>query len=177
MADRFEILHASDTRLSTSLSPGSARGHRGDPSCSPDTGQLASDMWPVGAGLPDNNCAAVVRQCPEEMVKTPKLHLVDSGLLATIRGLTFDRVKANRGMFGALLESFVFSEVQKLTTASDLRLAARHFRDRDGREVDVFSQRDDGMIVGIEVKASATVKTGDFSGLTALAEAAGDRFA
>ncbi|MBB3522467.1 ATP-binding protein [Rhizobium sp. BK456] len=113
----------------------------------------------------------------KRMVKTPKLHFVDSGLLATIRGLTFDRVKADRGMFGALLESFVFSEVRKLMTASDLRVAAHHFRDRDGREVDVVLERDDGMIVGIEVKASATVKTGDFSGLKALAEAAGDRFA
>ncbi len=113
----------------------------------------------------------------KRMVKTPKLHFVDSGLLATIRGLTFDRVKADRGTFGALLESFVFSEVQKLMTASDLRVAAHHFRDRDGREVDVVLERDDGMIVGIEVKASATVKTGDFSGLKALAEAAGDRFA
>lgn len=113
----------------------------------------------------------------KRMVKTPKLHFIDSGLLATIRGLTLDRVKADRGMFGALLESFVFSEVQKLMTASDLRVAAHHFRDRDGREVDVVLERDDGMIVGIEVKASATVKTGDFSGLKALAEAAGDRFA
>lgn len=113
----------------------------------------------------------------KRMVKTPKLHFVDSGLLATIRGLTFDRVKADRGMFGALLESFVFSEVQKLMTASDLRVAAHHFRDRDGREVDVVLERDDGMIVGIEVKASATVKTGDFSGLKTLAEASGSRFA
>jgi predicted AAA+ superfamily ATPase len=113
----------------------------------------------------------------KRMVKTPKLHFVDSGLLATIRGLTFDRVKADRGTFGALLESFVFSEVRKLMTASDLRVAAHHFRDRDSREVDVVLERDDGMIVGIEVKASATVKTGDFSGLKALAEAAGDRFA
>ena len=62
-------------------------------------------------------------------------------------------------------------------TASDLRVAAHHFRDRDGREVDVVLERDDGMLVGIEVKASATVKAGDFSGLKALAEASGDRFA
>lgn len=36
--------------------------------------------------------------------------------------------------FGALLESFVFAEVLKLMTASDLRLAPHHFRDRDGRD-------------------------------------------
>ncbi len=45
------------------------------------------------------------------------------------------------------------------------------------REVDIVLERDDGMIVGIEVKASTTVKAGDFSSLRALAEACGDRFA
>lgn len=113
----------------------------------------------------------------KRIVKTPKLHFVDSGLLASVRGLTFDRVKADRGTFGALLESFVFSEILKLMTASDLRLTPYHFRDRDMREVDIVLERDDGMIAGIEVKASATVKAGDFGGLRALAEACGDRFA
>ncbi len=113
----------------------------------------------------------------KRIVKTPKLHFLDSGLLASTRGLTFDRVKADRGTFGALLESFVFSEALKLTTAADLRLTPYHFRDRDMREVDIVLERDDGMIAGIEVKASATVKSGDFAGLRALAEACGDRFA
>ena len=113
----------------------------------------------------------------KRIVKTPKLHFLDSGLLASARGLTFDRVKADRGTFGALLESFVFSEVLKLMTSSDLRLTPHHFRDRDMREVDIVLERNDGMIAGIEVKASATVKSGDFAGLRALAEPCGDRFA
>ena len=112
----------------------------------------------------------------KRIVKTPKLHFLDSCLLASARGLTFDRVKADRAMFGPLLESFVFSEVLKLMTASDLRLTPHHFRDRDMREVDIVLERDDGMIAGIEVKASATVKASDFGGLRALAEACGDRF-
>jgi predicted AAA+ superfamily ATPase len=113
----------------------------------------------------------------KRIVKTPKLHFLDSGLLAAARGLTFDRIKADRGTFGALLESFVFAEVLKLMTASDLRLTPHHFRDRDMREVDIVLERDDGMIAGIEVKASATVRASDFSGLRALAAACGDRFA
>ncbi len=113
----------------------------------------------------------------KRIVKTPKLHFLDSGLLASARGLTFDRIKTDCGTFGALLESFVFSEVLKLMTGSDLRLTPYHFRDRDMREVDIVLERDDGMIAGIEVKASATVKTGDFGGLRALAEACGNRFA
>ncbi len=113
----------------------------------------------------------------KRIAKTAKLHFLDSGLLASTRGLTFDRVKADRGTFGALLESFVFSEVLKLITASDLHLTPYHFRDREMREVNIVLERDDGMIVGIEVKASATVKPGDFSGLRALAKACGNRFA
>jgi predicted AAA+ superfamily ATPase len=113
----------------------------------------------------------------KRFAKTPKLHFLDSGLLATTRGLTFDRVKANRGEFGALLESFVFSEVLKLMTDSDLRLTPYHFRDQQMHEVDIVLERDDGMIVGIEVKAAATVKSSDFAGLRTLAEACKDRFA
>jgi hypothetical protein len=73
-------------------------------------------------------------------------------------------VKADRGTFGPLLESFVFSEVLKLMAASDLRLTPHHFRDRDMRGVDIVLERDDGMIMGIEAKASATVKVSDFGG-------------
>lgn len=43
-------------------------------------------------------------------------------------------------------------------TASDLRLTPHHFRERVGREVDIVTERDDGLIAGIEVKASATVQ-------------------
>ena len=113
----------------------------------------------------------------KRIVKTPKLHFLDSGLLAAVRGLTFDRVKADRAAFGAVLESFVFSEVLKLMTGSDLRLTPYHFRDGDMREVDMVLERDDGMIVGIEVKASATVRPGDFAGIKTLARVCGDRFA
>lgn len=113
----------------------------------------------------------------KRITKTAKLHFLDTGLLATTRGLTFDKVKADRGLIGALLETFVFSEVLKLMTASGMRLSPYHFRDQQMREVDIVLERDDGMIVGIEVKASATVRSSDFGGLRTLAEACGKRFA
>jgi predicted AAA+ superfamily ATPase len=113
----------------------------------------------------------------KRIAKTPKLHFLDSGLLATARGLTFDRVKADRGSFGALLESFVFAEVLKLMDASDLRLTPYHIRDQQMHEVDIVLERDDGIVVGIEIKASATVRSSDFAGLRTLAEACKERFA
>lgn len=113
----------------------------------------------------------------KRIVKTPKLHFLDSGLLATAQGLNKERLTANRQLFGPLLESFVFSEVMKLMTASGAQLSAYHFRDQQMREVDIVLERDDGMTVGIEIKASATVKPTDFAGLRTLAEVCGEKFA
>ena len=113
----------------------------------------------------------------KRIVRTPKLHFLDSGLLAAARGLSFERVMSNRDLSGALLESFVYSEIRKLMTASDLWLTLFHFRDHMNREVDIVLERNDGLIAGIEVKASATVRSNDFSGLRVLAETCGSKFA
>lgn len=100
----------------------------------------------------------------KRITKTPKLHILDSGLLATARGLAFERVRVDRGAFGALLESFVLSEVLKRMGASHLRLSPYHFCDRDKHEVDIVLEHDEGMLFRIEVKASATVKAADIGG-------------
>ena len=113
----------------------------------------------------------------KRIAKTPKLHFLDSGLLATARGLSFDRVRRNRDLLGALLESFVFSEVLKLMSAADMPLTPYHFRDQQMQEVDIVLERADGMVAGIEVKSSATVRSADFGGLRRLAEACGQQFA
>ncbi len=113
----------------------------------------------------------------KRIARTPKLHFLDSGVLATVRGLTVDRVRRNRGEFGPLLESFVFSEILKLAAATDRDLTPWHFRDHQLREVDIVLERDDGAIAGIEVKAATTVRSSDFRGLRTLARASGERFA
>lgn len=113
----------------------------------------------------------------KRVIKTPKLHFLDPGVLSASRGLSFGRIKANRSAFGAPVESFVFAEIMKLMAWSDLRLTPFHFRDQEGHEVDIVLERDDGQVAGIEVKANATVTAGDFSGLRKLAQAAGNRFA
>ena len=112
----------------------------------------------------------------KRIVKTPKLHFLDSGLLAAVRGLNFKSIKTSRVEFGALLEIFVYSEVMKLISGTDLRLSAYHFRDQQQHEVDLVLERADGMIAGIKVKASATVTSRDFAGLQSLAAACKGRF-
>ncbi len=112
----------------------------------------------------------------KRLTKSPKLHFLDSGLLATLKDLSLDRLNRERALFGPLLESFVFGELLKLASWSDDRYAFSHFRDKDRNEVDLVIEDRRGRVVGIEVKASATVSKGDFSGLHHLAAAGGDRF-
>ncbi len=113
----------------------------------------------------------------KRIVRTPKLHFLDSGVLATVRGLSFERIKTNRVEFGALLESFVYSEIMKLISGTDMQLSAYHFRDQQQHEVDFVLERNDSTIAGIEVKASATVHSRDFAGLRSLSSACKGRFA
>jgi len=113
----------------------------------------------------------------KRLTKKPKLHFLDSGLLAALIGLTPEKVAADRGTFGAVLETFVFSEVLKLAGWSDRRLTFSHFRDKELDEVDIVLEDREGRIVGLEVKAAASVRAEDFSGLRKLEAAAGRRFA
>jgi predicted AAA+ superfamily ATPase len=86
-------------------------------------------------------------------------------------------VAADRGSFGAILETFVFSEVLKLAGWSENRLTLSHFRDKELDEVDIVIEDREGRVIGLEIKAAATVRSGDFSGLCKLAAAASRRFA
>jgi predicted AAA+ superfamily ATPase len=112
----------------------------------------------------------------KRLVKTPKLHFLDSALLAALRILSPARLASDRMVYGALLETFVFAELLKLSTWSDERADFFHFRDRYDNEVDIVIEDPRGHVVGIEVKAAATVTGADFSGLRKLAEACGKRF-
>jgi len=111
------------------------------------------------------------------LTKSPKAHFLDSGLLAALRNLSVARLKSDRMAFGAVLESFVYAELLKLAAASDEPYEFHHFRDRNGPEVDLVIENADGRIVGVEVKASATVASADFAGLRKLAEVSGANFA
>lgn len=110
----------------------------------------------------------------KRLVKTPKLHFIDSGLLAALQGLTVERLMQDRTRFGALLETFVFAELLKQAGWEADPPRASFFRTRDGEEVDVVLERDDGSLVAVEVKAAATVTAADFKGLHMLAQATGD---
>lgn len=61
-------------------------------------------------------------------------------------------------------------------TVAQTRTTLHHYRDRDGREVDLILERPDGTVVGIEVKATSTPRDAHLAGLRYLAERLGPRF-
>lgn len=104
------------------------------------------------------------------LIKTSKLHFVDSALLAATSAVTSERITADRSLFGPVLETFVFAELQRLATFHDEALRFSFYRDKDQLEVDFVLGNDAGQMIGIEVKAAATVTAADFKGLRKLAE-------
>lgn len=108
------------------------------------------------------------------VVKTPKLQFLDSGLLAALLELTADEVARDRARFGNVLETFVFSELLKHATTSDGDYRLMYYRDADKVEVDLVIENASGYWVGVEVKASATIRQSDLRGLKKLAGLAGE---
>jgi predicted AAA+ superfamily ATPase len=111
------------------------------------------------------------------LVKTPKLHLGDTGLACALLGRDASALMKDRTAFGLLLETFVFQELRRQASWHEDDIRFHHFRDRDGFEVDIVMERRGHELAGVEVKASATVTSSDFRGLRKLKDAAGARFA
>lgn len=110
------------------------------------------------------------------MVKTPKLQFIDSGLLSTLIDLIPAVIQRDRNRFGHVLETFVYGELLKhaMTAEGDYQLL--YYRDHDQVEVDIVVENAGGQLVGVEIKAAASVKEGDLRGLKRLASIAQDRF-
>lgn len=107
---------------------------------------------------------------------TPKVAFVDSGVAANLLGADAGGLVRPGGMFGPLLEGFVLMELARQLTWAEERVELYHYRTKDGVEVDAVLENRQGRVVGIEVKAAATVRAEDFRGLRHLADRLGDDF-
>ena len=104
------------------------------------------------------------------LARAPKLHVTDSGLAAWLTGADEHRLLTDRERLGALLESFVVMEIRKQLGWSSIDARMTHFRSHSGLEVDLVLEDRAGDMVGIEVKAAATVRANDVHGLRRLSE-------
>lgn len=103
------------------------------------------------------------------IVKTPKIHFLDSGLLACLNRMTIESIQTDKSAFGSLLETWVYSELLKMCSVEDEPWNIYYYRDKDQVEVDFILENYSRKMIGIEVKASQTIFNQDFRGLKKLA--------
>ena len=113
------------------------------------------------------------RNLGKRVIQTPKIYVNDSGLLAYLQGVTLERLKTEGNLAGARLENFAVMELRKQSTWSATQPELFFWRTASGQEVDIVLEDRAGRVVGVEIKASATLGSNDVRGLQALASAAG----
>jgi uncharacterized protein len=113
------------------------------------------------------------------IVKHPKVHLVDSGVMAWLLNLTPQKIAqadpATLTEYGHLLETFAVGEILKQVSWSDAPVAVGYYRTEAGDEVDLVLERDDGQVIAFEIKAGTRVNNEDLRGLRLLKDRLGPR--
>jgi predicted AAA+ superfamily ATPase len=115
----------------------------------------------------------------KRLLKSSKLYPTDTGLMSHLLGLEEGALEAPASPIapiGPLLESFLLCELRKQVGWSEAAPTIHHFRSARQEEVDIVLEDRRRRIVGIEVKASATVEARDFRHLTQLRDDLGKRF-
>ena len=92
----------------------------------------------------------------------PKVHYVDTGLACHLLGLRSEGQLLGSQYYGGLLGNLVYMECCKQASWGQEEVGMYHFRDRNQHEVDIVLERANGNIIGVEVKASASVNPQDF---------------
>lgn len=112
----------------------------------------------------------------KRLVKTPKLHVTDTGLACALLDVDADDLRRDRTLLGQLLETFVLQELHRQASGWEHDVRFSHYRDKDQYEVDVVLERGPRRVVGIEIKAAASLRDADGRGLARLRATLGDRF-
>lgn len=116
------------------------------------------------------------RNLGQRVIHSPKVYLNDTGLLAHVLGLTVERLVTEVGLVGGVLENFALMELKKQSAWSQTHPQLYYWRTASGHEVDIVLEDSAGRLVGVKVKASATLGANDVRGLQTLARAAGKRW-
>ena len=114
----------------------------------------------------------------KRLVKMPKRYLVDPALVAAVLGLGHDAILYGPDMLGRLLDTFVAAQLRAELAVSRLNPRLYHLREEHGRrEIDLIIETASGLLIGIEIKASAMVTSSDARHLAWLRDEIGDAFA
>lgn len=93
----------------------------------------------------------------KRLVKSPKLHFVDSGLACHLLNIGTQAELRRSPFLGPLFEGFIASEIVRQQLNAGRRKDIYYFRDHQGLEVDLVVPMGDRRLALIETKASRTI--------------------
>ncbi len=96
----------------------------------------------------------------KRMVKTPKLYFLDTGLCSYLTGWSSPQTLEAGAMSGAILETWVISEILKSYLHNGKQPPFYYYRDKDKKEIDLIILQD-GTLYPMEIKKTASPDTGD----------------
>lgn len=111
----------------------------------------------------------------KRLIKTPKVHVIDSGLAAQLNRLTVDDWQKQSKDFGPLLESFAVQQLICQAGWLDDDMTFSHYRDKEKVEVDLIIEQG-RKVWAVEVKRAAGLHDKDAAGLAKVSAQAGSNF-
>ncbi|MCE3231205.1 MAG: ATPase, superfamily protein [Alphaproteobacteria bacterium] len=101
----------------------------------------------------------------ERVGKKPKIFMADSGLMFSLLSWNLEQIRYQPDPLGKLIETFAFHEISTQVEIHSGLYEIFHYRDRKQREIDLIVEREDGSLLGIEVKSASVVTKNDFKHL------------
>lgn len=108
----------------------------------------------------------------KRLIKSPKIHMIDTGMICAIYGITANDWLSRADLFGHLIESYAVQQVITQLSWRDDDIQCYHFRDQKKHEVDMVLEKCSS-VWGIEMKRSSTISNDDYKGLNILSRTAG----
>ena len=109
----------------------------------------------------------------KRLVKMPKLHFYDTGLVCWLLGIRKPEQLRSHPLRGAIFETWVVSEILKHRTNGGEPRGLWFYRDRDGAELDLIVERA-GRLTLVEAKAAQTASFSLFDGARRVARHLGE---
>jgi hypothetical protein len=99
----------------------------------------------------------------KRLVKMPKLHFYDSGLVCWLLGIRTPEQLRSHPLRGAIFESWVVSEITKHRVNRGETGGLSYYRDRDNAEADLVIEHPDRLTL-VEAKSAQTASPSLFAG-------------
>jgi predicted AAA+ superfamily ATPase len=112
----------------------------------------------------------------KRLIKTPKAHLVDTGISSFLLGVDAEALEADRNLLGHLAENYVYAELKRHATGLETNVKFYHFRDQAKKEIDLIIETHSGKLIAVETKVASTVGVADFKILREFQETNSDKF-